>query len=242
MRTLVITLLALLLVLTGTMAFAANSCGTCPSMTKVTPPCPSGVAPVQTTVVPSCPTACPPVVQTTCLPACPVLSPSIPAAIGTGPAPMLVDLCGEEFDRAYVGSMYQLSTEIAALATQGIAQSTDKGIRDLSGKIRTEQTDQNIKRAAWAHNAGIGTIPVNYNRVQAVTSALTSQTTMPFNDAYVSAMIGLLSQQREAAQLALQKSTCPEIRDQAGIVVKATTKEIDAFQRWLSQRQCVPVL
>ena len=249
MRTLVITLLALLLVLTGTMAFAGNSCGTCPSMNQIKPPCPSGVVPTQTMVVPSCPTAvvpscptpCPPVVQTSCLPACPILSPSIPAALGAGPAVMLKDLCGDEFDRAYVTHMYQLNTDIAALATQGIGTSTDKGIRDLSGKIRTEQTNQNIKHASWAQGAGMGTIPVDYNHVQGVTTALSSQTMMPFNDAYANTMIGLLSQQREAAQLALEKSPCPEIRNQAGIVVRATTKEIDAFQRWLSERQCIPV-
>lgn len=236
MRTLGVTLFALLLALAGTAAFAETA--TCPSMTQVQSPCPIGVTPTQTTTVTS--TTCPSVVQAqSCLQPCPVMPASLPAALGAGPASSLTSLPGDQFDKAYVTSMYQLSTEISALTTQGIAQVTDKNLHDLSVKMRNEQTSQNEKRALWYRQAGFGTIPVNYSRVQAVTDSIVSPSNMAFDHAYANALIGLLSQQRDAAMLVADRSGCPEIRNQAGIEVKTANNEINALQKWLNERPCV---
>jgi hypothetical protein len=48
-------------------------------------------------------------------------------------------------------------------------------------------------------------------------------------------MIGLLEQNRAAAQLAVSQATMPGLRDQAKIVVNSTTKEIAALQNWLAR-------
>lgn len=212
MRYLGITLMALMFAAVPTIAFAECGCEpTCPA------PCPSACP---------CPTTCP----STC-PTCP----AEPASIGAGPCGALSDLCGCEFDQEFMRQMYQQHSDIAALATQGIQLSTDKGIRDLSGKIRYEQTKQSQKLAYWAQKQGMCTLTADYNRIQAVMDDLRQCCGSDYNIPYVKTMIGLLEQNRAAAQLAMSKATMPGLRDQAKIVVNSTTKEIVALQNWLSR-------
>jgi uncharacterized protein (DUF305 family) len=131
--------------------------------------------------------------------------------------------------------MYQQHSDIAALATQGIQLSTDKNIRDLSGKIRYEQTKQSQKLAYWAQKQGACTLTADYNRMQGVMDNLKQCCGADYNIPYVKTMIGLLEQNRAAAQLALSNATMPGLRDQARIVVNSTSKEIVALQNWLSR-------
>lgn len=211
MKYLGVTLLALMFAAVPTIAFAECGCEpACPA------PCPS-----------TCPAPCP---TTTC-PTCP----AEPANIGAGPCADLADLCGCDFDQAFMRLMYQQHSDIAALATQGIQLSTDKGIRDLSGKIRYEQTKQSQKLSYWAQKAGMCTLNADYNRIQGVMDSLKQCCGGDYNVPYVKTMIGLLEQNRDAAQLALSKATVPGLRDQARIVVNSTSKEIVALQNWLSR-------
>ncbi|MCE5323650.1 DUF305 domain-containing protein [bacterium] len=176
-----------------------------------------------------------------CEPACPtcpapcLTCPAEPASIGAGPCPELADLCGCDFDQAFMRLMYQQHSDIAALATQGIQLSTNKAIRDLSGKIRYEQTKQSQKLAYWAQKQGMCTLTADYNRIQCVMDSLKQCCGADYNVPYVKTMIGLLEQNRAAAQLALSKATMPGLRDQARIVVNSTSKEIVALQNWLSR-------
>lgn len=211
MKYLGITLLALMFAAVPTTLLAECGCEpACPA------PCPS-----------TCPTPCP---TTTC-PTCP----AEPANIGAGPCGALSDLCGCEFDQEFMRLMYQQHSDIAALATQGIQLSTDKGIRDLSGKIRYEQTKQSQKLAYWAQKQGMCTLTANYNRIQGIMDDLRQCCGADYNIPYVRTMIGLLEQNRAAAQLAMSRATMPGLRDQARIVVNSTTKEIVALQNWLSR-------
>lgn len=175
---------------------------------------------------PTCPAPCP----TTC-----TTCPAEPANIGAGPCADLADLCGCDFDQAFMRLMYQQHSDIAALATQGIQLSTNKAIRDLSGKIRYEQTKQSQKLAYWAQKQGTCTLTADYNRIQYVMDTLKQCCGADYNIPYVKTMIGLLEQNRDAAQLALSKATMPGLRDQARIVVNSTSKEIVALQNWLSR-------
>ncbi|MCE5313470.1 MAG: DUF305 domain-containing protein [Armatimonadota bacterium] len=222
MRYLGITLLALMFAVApiGVMAQCCPQT-TCPE------PCP---APCPTVCPEPCPTACP----APCPSACPTC-PAEPASIGAGPCSALADLCGCDFDQAFMRLMYQQHSDVAALATQGIQLSTDKNIRDLSGKIRYEQTKQNEKLVMWAQKLNNCTLPVDYMRIQGIMEDLQKCCGSDYNIPYVKTMIGLLQQNRDAAQLAISKATVPGLRDQARIVVKSTTREIAALQSWLAK-------
>lgn len=198
---------------------------TCPPTQPYIQPCP---------VVQPCPAPC----QTPCV-TCPVVKPgmSVCAALGAGPAPGLAGLCGAAFDQGYILQGYQLNTEIAALATVGIGQSTDKNLRDLSGKIRYEVTKQNEKLADWYLASGCcGKIQVNYDKVNNVVGAVTPFSGCEFDVQYAQAMIGLLSQARDAGAMASTTATIGGLRDQGDIVVRSTNNEIFALQRWLCEK------
>lgn len=172
---------------------------------------------------------CPPMME-------PPLDPSSPAVIGAGPAPDLATLTGTAFDEAYLRSMYQLRTNIMPIATLGIEQAQDRNLRDLSGKIRTEMTDQNQKVAMWYRDMGFGTIPVDYSRANTIANTLLTYTGPEFDIQYARVMAGLLNQANTAAQLAVARTTNDEIRNQAEIVVRATQNEIVALQRWVGDQ------
>lgn len=159
---------------------------------------------------------------------------AVPAGIGKGPLPALNSAPASTFDRTYIEQMYQLHNNISALATQGIEQSTDKDLKDLSGKIRYEQTKQNEKLASWHMQMGYGRIPVDYNRIGSVVNTLSNYNSANFNAGYAQAMIDLLQQARQSAQLAMTKASMPELRDQAKIVADSSASEINALQRWLN--------
>jgi uncharacterized protein (DUF305 family) len=172
--------------------------------------------------------------QPTCPPAT-SMGLSVPALIGAGPAPELTNLTGAEFDRAYIQKMYQFNTNMAALATLGIEQTTDKNLKDLSGKIRYEKTKQNEVYAMTYRDMGLGKIPVDYSKVQTIVDSLMNYTGTDFDVQYARVMTGLLTQARDAAQLAMSRATNPRLRDQANIEARAAQNEINALQRWIGQ-------
>lgn len=172
--------------------------------------------------------------QPTCSPAT-SMGLSVPALIGAGPAPELTNLTGAEFDRAYIQKMYQFNTNMAALATLGIEQTTDKNLKDLSGKIRYEKTKQNEVYAMTYRDMGLGKIPVDYSKVQTIVDSLMNYTGTDFDVQYARVMTGLLTQSRDAAQLAMSRATNPRLRDQANIEARAAQNEINALQRWIGQ-------
>lgn len=228
MRTASMVFAAVALMAAGTAVMAQT---TCPSVT--TSPCP----PVVTQQI------CPPVTQEVATPpySCPA-GYSLPACVGAGPAIALADLCGTDFDRAYIARMYQLHTNVSALASQGAEQATDRNLRSLSLKIRQEKTDQNQVLATMYRDNGFGKIPVDYSPAQAVVDTLVPYTGTDFDVQYARAMTALLTQTRDAAQLAQTRSTIPRLRDQSKIAANAAQNEINALMRWVDQQCPAPAV
>lgn len=183
-----------------------------------------------------CKPVCPPCPS--CISGCPALSQAVSAALGAGPASDLKSLCGADFDKAYMQSMYQLHTTIAAFTTQGIEQTTDKNLRDLSNKIRDEQTAMNEKLAAWARLCNTCPLPVDYAKVQAIVNTLPKCDDCNFNTEYARTLSMLLSQQRDADQLAVAQSPTKQLRDAASCALTVTEKEINLLVKWIGDKVC----
>jgi uncharacterized protein (DUF305 family) len=132
--------------------------------------------------------------------------------------------------------MFQQHSDIEALASQGIAKASDGWLRDISGKIRYEQTKMNEKLVGWypAFNCE-GALGVNYQRPQTILDNLQCLTGCEFDVQYARTMVGLLEQSKCAADLAIEKATRPQLRDQARIVSRSAYNEINALNGWLSK-------
>lgn len=159
-----------------------------------------------------------------------------PAGVGAGPVPKLEELTGPSFDMQFVKSMYQHHSDIAALTTQGIQLLSDKDLKGLSGKIRYEQTKKNEKLAMWSREMNMGKPSVDYSRVQKIEDGLAKYHGRDYDVHYTEALIALLTQSRNAAQLGISRATRPDLRDQAAITAKVSENEIVALKRWLSQK------
>lgn len=215
MRPVTMLMLVAVFALAGTAALA-QSCptaqATCPSPCPA--PCPA-------------PAACPPA-------PCPGECPSIPAAVGAGPVPKFCDLtCEQGFDTAFVQAMYQQHVNIIGLATLGIQQSTDAGLRDLSGKIRYERTKMNEKLVTFGRQLG------NCDLALTCDSCLFDQVTtlqgQDFNIKYAVLMIGLLQQSMDAAKIGMERSSIADLRNTEKIEYRASQNEILALQNWLAR-------
>ncbi|MCE5313469.1 MAG: hypothetical protein ABFD49_05600 [Armatimonadota bacterium] len=185
---------------------------------------------------------CPPAATEPCCPSslssCMPASQAVSAALGAGPAVDLQKLCGADFDKAYLQSMYQLHATIGAFVTQGIEQTSDKSLRDLSVKIRDEQTKWNENLAAWARACNDCPLPVDYSKVQAIVNTLPKCNDCNFNAEYARTLSMLLSQQRDADQLAIANSSIKQLQTAAAASVTSTQKQINSLLKWIGDKQC----
>jgi len=154
--------------------------------------------------------------------------------VGAGPVPKICDLTAcPDFDNAFVQAQYQHNLNIIGLATLAIQQSTDEGLRDLSGKIRYERTKMNMKFTGYARQLNICNLPLVCDTC--VTDQLSSLVGQDFNTKYAVLMIGLLQQSMEAAQLAMQRSAIADLRNTERIDYRASQNEILALTNWLAR-------
>lgn len=216
MRPVTMLMLAAFFALAGTAALAQTSPtapATCPA------PCPA-----------PCPSVCPSPCPTACPPPCP----SIPAAVGKGPVPCFCDLtCNPDFDSAFVQAMYQHRVNIIGLATLAIQQSSDQGLRDLSGKIRYERTKMNMKFTQYARALNICDLPLCCDTC--VTDQLATLVGQDFNNKYAVLMIGLLQQSMDAAKIGMERSSIADLRNTEKIEYRASQNEILALTNWLAR-------
>lgn len=215
MRPVTLLMLVAVFALAGTAALA-QSCppaqATCPS------PCPSPCP---------APLACPPA-------PCPGECASIPAAVGAGPVPAFCDLtCETGFDAAFVQAMYQQRVNIIGLATLGIQQSTDQGLRDLSGKIRYERTKMNEKFVGYGRQ--LGKCDLNLVCDTCLFDQVNTLQGQDFNIKYTVLMIGLLQQSMDAAKIGMERSSIADLRNTEKIEYRASQNEIMALQNWLAR-------
>jgi uncharacterized protein (DUF305 family) len=223
MRPVTLLMLVALFALAGTAALA-QCCppaqATCPS------PCP---APVQAT----CPSPCPAPLACPAAP-CPGECASIPAAVGAGPVPAFCDLtCEQGFDAAFVQAMYQQHVNIIGLATLGIQQSTDAGLRDLSGKIRYERTKMNEKLVSYGRQ--LGKCDLNLVCDTCLFDQVTTLQGQDFNIKYAVLMIGMLQQSMDAAKIGIERSSIGDLRNTEKIEYRASQNEVLALQNWLAR-------
>ncbi|MCX6345258.1 MAG: DUF305 domain-containing protein [Armatimonadetes bacterium] len=208
---------------------------TCPAPTTACPTCPSAPVAMQ----PTCPTG-------TCGQPCPpamVIPPScaILGGLGGGPLAILESTCaGPEFDRLYIENMFQIHTDITALTTQGIEQTTDKGLRNLSGKIRTEQSDQNTKLAMWYRDMGLGRVKVDYCKSGTIINCLTNLCGAGFDPVYAQTLSDALKTLRDSALVSAPKLSRSDMKHQAELVARTAQNEIDILQKWISTHGTVP--
>jgi len=189
--------------------------------------------PAQATCPAPCPAPCPPAAA--CPPApCPGECPSIPAAVGAGPVPKFCDLtCEQGFDAAFVQAMYQQHVNIIGLATLGIQQSTDGGLRDLSGKIRYERTKMNEKLVRFGRQVGSCDLALTCDTC--LFDQVATLVGQDFNIKYAVLMIGLLQQSMDAAKIGIERSSISDLRNTEKIEYRASQNEILALQNWLAR-------
>lgn len=144
----------------------------------------------------------------------------------------LQNLTGTEFDLQYTRLMYQLHTDMQALAEVELKTSMDVGLRQLSQNISHEQYDYRKKLDLWYTKATGQKLSefcpgssVDYNRLQ--------QTQWRHFDAeYAQIMLTYLQRAKDAAALLLSRSRNDDLKNQAKLVIKSADMEIAALKRW----------
>lgn len=157
---------------------------------------------------------------------------AVPVPVGNGPLARIANLpLGWQSDWAYMETMYQQNMVIAGLADIASRQSTDAGVRILSGKIVLERIDMNDRLRLW-YRVFTNRAAIPYSSVRANILQQALLCTGDFNCAYTSMMISLMQQSLDAARWATWNSDIPELRNQAWVVERTNQNEIGAFRSW----------
>lgn len=144
----------------------------------------------------------------------------------------LQNLTGTEFDLQYTRLMYQLHTDMQALAEVELKTSMDVGLRQLSQNISHEQYDYRKKLDLW-YTKATGRRLSEYCPDSSVDFVRLQQTQWRHFDAeFVDIMLTYLQRAKDAATLLLSRSSNDDLRYQAGLVVKSANMEIAALKKW----------
>lgn len=226
-----------------------NTCTPAPPPCCPTPTCAPTCTPAPAPTCPTCQTVPAPVATPTCgnIPACPgtfIAPPScaVGAGFGAGPLPILDTTCaGADFDRVYIQNMFTLHNQIIALANQGAQQATSGDLRNISVKIRNEQTDLNRKLAMWYGDMGLGQLSACNACAGNVCECLSGICAGPgFDAVYAQTLSEALMKTRDSAAVSVQKIASDDLRYQANLVQRVSQKEIDYLQRWIAGHSVAP--
>ncbi|MHB9035708.1 MAG: DUF305 domain-containing protein [Armatimonadota bacterium] len=159
----------------------------------------------------------------------------------TGPRPPGTDLrslsglqslSGSKFEIQYMKLMYQLHSDTQALAETELKSTMDVGLRQLSNNISHEQYDLNKKLETW-YSRMTGTRISDYCiNSNAEFQQLQQTSWRNFDTVYADIMLDYLQRAKDASALLLSKSRNADLRNQAGIVIKTSDREIAALKRW----------
>lgn len=141
-------------------------------------------------------------------------------------------LTGTNFDIAYMQAMYQLHSDISAMAAQAMQRLSGIVLVKLSDQIRKGQDDQNAKLAMWYRQLTGGQLtsyPTQSNPdFQRLQCALPAQ----YGDQYACTMLVYLGKARQGAALGMSRATLPDLKNQAKLVEQSAAREIEAIRKW----------
>lgn len=140
----------------------------------------------------------------------------------------LDQLCGEDFDAAYVAYILQLHCDIATFISENGGGISNWCVRKLVNQIGPEQTDLARRLSGFDITASSTT-----ERVSTAAAGLADCKCSFYDTRFVRALICMLDQQRTAAALAQQRACSPVIREQARVAARSADRQIEAFTRWL---------
>lgn len=165
--------------------------------------------------------------------------------LGAGPFPLLEQVPDYLFNETYMLTMYQLNSDIAALAAYGLDNAYDQDIKVFSRKIALERIDlsNDLRRWYWQYNNRIMPKP-DTARQEALLGALSGCSGQEFDRRYAELMIELMQQSEETAELAIETNENPDptvdptttnldLLFHARVTQRTNENEIAAFQRWL---------
>lgn len=159
--------------------------------------------------------------------------------IGNGLVSELNNLTGSDFELAYMQSMYKQNVKIGTLALLGSQQASTRQMRVFSAKILSERTDMNHDLSSWCREfMNKIMLPVSVNDFSQLQAALSKCCGSDFDCFYISTMICLMKQSKDAADLAMQRTQIPQIYQQARVVARTNSNEIQAFEQWKSTCCC----
>lgn len=154
--------------------------------------------------------------------------------LGEGPASALCTVPDDRFDEKYMLVMYQLNSDIAALAAYGIDHASDPDIKVFSHKIALERLDvrNDLRQWYWQYNNRIMPKPETA-RQEVLLAALYGCCGQDFDCRYAQLMIELMRQSEEAAELAIDTTNNLDLLFHARVAQRTNANEIRAFERWL---------
>lgn len=152
---------------------------------------------------------------------------------GTGIAGQLANLSGADFDIAYMRLMYQQHSIIANLSGACLGACATWNLSLFASKVADERLDLNRKLSIYYSRLTGSQLSADPRISESYAAQLAKLSGKDHDYAYARLAIPLMQESQQAAELAAQRASLPELRYQARLTAQTNRMEILALQKWL---------
>ncbi len=142
-------------------------------------------------------------------------------AMGSGP-----------FDAQFIDSMIEHHTSAIAMAEQALKESERPEIKELAQNIITSQRQEVDQMTGWRTQWYPDVQPTGGMGMSMGDMEVSADTSQPFDQRFITAMIGHHNGAISMAKEALTKAEHPEIKQLAEAIIQAQESEVAQMQQW----------
>ncbi len=145
-------------------------------------------------------------------------------AMGSGP-----------FDAQFIDGMTEHHTGAIAMAEQALTESERPEIKELAQNIISSQQQEVEQMTTWREQWYPDLEPTGGMSMSMGDMEISTDTSQPFDQRFIAAMIGHHNGAIMMANEALTKAEHPEIKQLAEAIIKAQESEVAQMQQWNSE-------
>lgn len=136
------------------------------------------------------------------------------------------------FDAQFIDSMIEHHNGAIAMAEQALTESERPEIKELAQNIITSQRQEVEQMTAWRQQWYSDLEPTGGMGMSMGEMNVSGDTSLPFDQRFIAAMIGHHDGAIQMAREALTKAEHPEIKQLAEAIIKAQESEVAQMQQW----------
>lgn len=139
------------------------------------------------------------------------------------------------FDAQFIDGMIEHHRGAIGMAEQALTESERPEIKELAQNIITSQKQEVEQMTSWRTQWYPDLKPTGGMGMSMGNMEISADTSQPFDQRFIAAMVGHHNGAIMMSQEALTKAEHPEIKELAGAIIKAQQAEVAQMEQWISE-------